>query len=78
MTCGQFDQLVCDFVAGELPCALLQAVHRHLNVCPVCAREMFSYLRTIALARDSMNADVYSDVPGDLIYSALHAIEDLA
>jgi anti-sigma factor RsiW len=51
MNCRQLMQLLCDYIADELPPELRQHIHQHLQKCPPCVAYVDSYRATIQLTR---------------------------
>jgi anti-sigma factor RsiW len=52
LTCKQVVELVTDYLDGELPAAMREAVERHLQACPHCVTYVEQMRLTAASLRD--------------------------
>ena len=51
MTCRELDELLFEYIQGELDADLCQHISKHLTLCPHCVAYLESYRITIQLTR---------------------------
>jgi anti-sigma factor RsiW len=77
MTCRELIDFLMEYTDGTLAATVRTEFERHLTVCPSCRAYLDSYIKTVALARESLchGADepVPPSVPRGLVQAILNA-----
>ena len=80
MTCREVDQLLMQYVAGELRADVVSVFDDHLAGCPDCRAYLDSYRRTIALGKSAFadgNQPASEIVPEDFVKAVAAAAKAL-
>ncbi|MGH7803910.1 MAG: anti-sigma factor family protein [Candidatus Binatia bacterium] len=72
MTCRELTDFLDDHLEGNLPTSVAEEFEDHLSVCPDCRTYVRNYRQTVALARDSANAD--EPLPGNVPEALVDAV----
>ena len=76
VTCRELADFVADYLAGELPPAVLATFEHHLDLCTNCRRYLTGYQETVTLGKrafDDEDAILPSEVPEQLVQAILAA-----
>jgi len=76
VTCREFADFICDYLAGELPADSRARFERHLTRCPQCPEYFRQYQLTVVAGRaafDDLDAPVPETVPEELVEAILAA-----
>ena len=76
VTCREFADFMADYLAGELPPAVLATFEHHLDLCTNCRRYLTGYQETVKLGKrafDDEDALLPPEVPEQLVQAILAA-----
>jgi len=78
MTCREATEFLTDYLARDLPAAVLREFEAHLARCPECRTFLSQYDQTIRAGRRVCaegHDDVLTDFPEDLLTAIMAAIK---
>lgn len=76
MNCEQIDELLSDFIDGELPEGAAAGVQAHLRACASCASSHKQLLRTVRFVQKNGRVPIRSGTAGDNYATFTRALAD--
>ena len=75
MTCREVAEFLCDYIAGEMPAALVADFERHLDACSNCREFLAQYRATIAASAAAWSDEAKIDAPPELVSAILTTLQ---